>query len=169
MFKTLSENRTCKFWYLIFTERTHFGLTKYYRTTWFPYDAVNRNKVSIRQLSLLFLLTHYMFRPLQAILRWDIQLDVSKDYTYYNGSVVRTQLDVCLWYFDPWSVIRCTYTTWRMSMVLRPVVRDPLYVHNLTYVYGTSTHGPWSVVVGIVHWNINCISHLKMARRGRNM
>jgi hypothetical protein len=33
------------------------------------YDAVNRNKVSIRQLSLLFLPTHYMFRPLQAIFR----------------------------------------------------------------------------------------------------
>jgi hypothetical protein len=33
-----------------------------------PYDAVNRNKVSIRQLS-LFILTHYMFRPLRAILR----------------------------------------------------------------------------------------------------
>jgi hypothetical protein len=37
-----------------------------------PYDAVNRNKVSIRQLSLFiyfFFLTHYMFRPLRAILR----------------------------------------------------------------------------------------------------
>jgi hypothetical protein len=33
------------------------------------YDAVNRNKVSIRQLSLLFLPAHYMFRPLQAIFR----------------------------------------------------------------------------------------------------
>jgi hypothetical protein len=52
-----------------------------------------------------FLPTHYMFRPLRAILRWDIQLDVSKDYSYYNGSAVRTQLDVCLWYFDPWSPI----------------------------------------------------------------
>jgi hypothetical protein len=55
---------------------------------------------------LFFLLTHYMFRPLRVILRWDIQLDVFKDYSYYNGSVVRTQLDVCLyWYFDPWSPI----------------------------------------------------------------
>jgi hypothetical protein len=35
----------------------------------------------------IFLLTHYMFRPLRAIFRWDIQLDVSKDYSY-NGSVV---------------------------------------------------------------------------------
>jgi hypothetical protein len=36
-----------------------------------PRDAVNRNKVSIRQLSLFyfFFLTHYMFRPLRAILR----------------------------------------------------------------------------------------------------
>jgi hypothetical protein len=31
----------------------------------------------------IFLLTHYMFRPLRAILRWDIQLDVFKDYFYY--------------------------------------------------------------------------------------
>jgi hypothetical protein len=54
----------------------------------------------------LFFLTHYTFRPLRAILRWDIQLDVSKDYSYYNGSAVRTQLDICLyWYFDPWSPI----------------------------------------------------------------
>jgi hypothetical protein len=73
-----------------------------------PYDAVDRNKVSVRQLPLFlfFLLTHYMFRPLRAILRLDIQLDVSKDYSYYNGSAVRTQLDVCLYrYFDPWSPI----------------------------------------------------------------
>jgi hypothetical protein len=33
-----------------------------------PYDAVNGNKVSIRQL-LLFIFTHNMFRPLRAILR----------------------------------------------------------------------------------------------------
>jgi hypothetical protein len=60
-----------------------------------PYDAVNRNKVSIRQLLLfIFLLTHYMIRPLRAIFRWGIQLDVFKDYFYYNGSVARTQLDV---------------------------------------------------------------------------
>jgi hypothetical protein len=35
------------------------------------YDAVNRNKVSIRQLPpfFIFLLTHYMFRPQRAIFR----------------------------------------------------------------------------------------------------
>jgi hypothetical protein len=33
------------------------------------YDAVNRNKVSIRQLSFIFFVTHYMFRPLWAIFR----------------------------------------------------------------------------------------------------
>jgi hypothetical protein len=34
----------------------------------------------------IFLLTHYMFRPLRAILRWDIQLDVSKDfYTKFDN------------------------------------------------------------------------------------
>jgi hypothetical protein len=47
-----------------------------------------------------------MFRPVRAILRLGIQLYVSKDYSYYNGSAVRTQLDVCLYrYFDPWSPI----------------------------------------------------------------
>jgi hypothetical protein len=34
-----------------------------------PYDAVDRNKVSIRQLVFIFLLSHYMFRPLRAILK----------------------------------------------------------------------------------------------------
>jgi hypothetical protein len=38
------------------------------------YDAVNRNKVSIHWLPLISFFTHYMFRPLRAILRWDIQL-----------------------------------------------------------------------------------------------
>jgi hypothetical protein len=33
-----------------------------------PYGAVNRNKVSIRQLPLYFP-SHYMFRPLRAIFR----------------------------------------------------------------------------------------------------
>jgi hypothetical protein len=40
------------------------------------YDAVNRNKVSIRYLPFIFFLTHYMFRPLRTILRRDIQLDI---------------------------------------------------------------------------------------------
>jgi hypothetical protein len=38
-------------------------------------DAVNRNKVSIRQLPLYFHSLH-------------VQLDIFKDYFYYNGSVV---------------------------------------------------------------------------------
>jgi hypothetical protein len=40
------------------------------------YDAVNRNKLSIHQLPLISFFTHYMFRPLRAIFRWDIQLDI---------------------------------------------------------------------------------------------
>jgi hypothetical protein len=44
-----------------------------------PYDSVNRNKVSIRQLPLYFP-SHYMFRHLWAIFRLDIQLDIFKDY-----------------------------------------------------------------------------------------
>jgi hypothetical protein len=34
-----------------------------------PYDAVDLNKVSMRQLVFIFLLSHYMFRPLRAIFR----------------------------------------------------------------------------------------------------
>jgi hypothetical protein len=48
------------------------------------YDTVNRNKVSIYINSLYFLFfTHYMFRPLRAILRWNILLIIFlffKDY-----------------------------------------------------------------------------------------
>jgi hypothetical protein len=56
-----------------------------------PCDSVNRNKVSIRQLPLFYFpsLTT-CFGPF----RWDVQLDVFKDYFYYNGFVARTQLDV---------------------------------------------------------------------------
>jgi hypothetical protein len=41
----------------------------------------------------LFSFTHYMFRPLQAILKWGIQLDVFKDYFYYiyTSSCVRSK------------------------------------------------------------------------------
>jgi hypothetical protein len=58
----------------------------------------------------IFFFTHYMFRPLLAIFRWDIQLDIFKVYLYYNRSVARTQLDVEMLYalyryFDPWSPI----------------------------------------------------------------
>jgi hypothetical protein len=42
----------------------------------------------------IFFLTHYTFRPLQAIFRCDIQLDILMDYFQYNGSVARTQFDV---------------------------------------------------------------------------
>jgi hypothetical protein len=68
---------------------------------------------------LFFLLTLYMFQPLRAILRGGIQLDVSKDYSYYNGSAVRTQLDVCLyWYFDPWSL--CTSHNHHLVIIFMP-------------------------------------------------
>jgi hypothetical protein len=59
-----------------------------------PYDAVNRNKVSTCQLPLFYFPSH--------------SLHVSKDYSYYNGSAVRTQLDVRL-------------------RVLRPVVPNTCY------------------------------------------
>jgi hypothetical protein len=59
------------------------------------YDAVNRNTVSIRQLSLLFLPTHYMFRPLQAIFivyltwRWPVGAE-----TCSNWEEIKGRLDV---------------------------------------------------------------------------
>jgi hypothetical protein len=96
-----------------------------------PYDAVNRNKVSIRQLPLffIFLLTHYMFLPLRAILRWDIQLMFTKDYFYYNGSVVRTQLDVYLYrYFDPWSPIHVTKLSIKVVITLIFTVKLVSYI-----------------------------------------
>jgi hypothetical protein len=82
----------------------------------------------------IFLLTHYMFQPLQAIIRWDIQLDVFKDYSYYNGSVACTQLDVEMLYFlhryfDLWSpiyVIKLSTTTGRSNMYWGPWVEVPM-------------------------------------------
>jgi hypothetical protein len=47
---------------------------------WFLVMLSIPTKFSIRQLAFIFLLSHYMFRPLRAILRLDIQLDVSMDY-----------------------------------------------------------------------------------------
>jgi hypothetical protein len=76
-----------------------------------PYDTVNRNKVSIRQLPLFFIFLHslHVSAPTgHPHVRYTIRY--LKDYSYYNGSAVRTQLDVCLyWYFDPWSFtsLRC--------------------------------------------------------------
>jgi hypothetical protein len=78
---------------------------------------------------LFFLLTHYMFRPLRAILRWYIQFDVSKDYSYYNGSVVCTQLDVCLhWYFDPWSPIHVIKLSIKVVKTLKFTVKLVSYI-----------------------------------------
>jgi hypothetical protein len=46
---------------------------------WFLVKPSIATKFSIRQLAFIFLLSHYMFWPPRAILRWDIQLDVSMD------------------------------------------------------------------------------------------
>jgi hypothetical protein len=48
-------------------------------SNWFLVMPSIATKFSIRQLAFIFLLSHYMFRPLRAILRWVIQLDVSMD------------------------------------------------------------------------------------------
>jgi hypothetical protein len=61
-----------------------------------PYDAVNRNKVSIRQLPLFIFYSYslHVSAPMgHPQVRYTI--DVSKDYSYYNGSVdgiIRNQL-----------------------------------------------------------------------------
>jgi hypothetical protein len=68
------------------------------------YDAVNRNKVSIRQLSLLF--------PSHSL--------------HVSAPTGHLQVRIYNWCF--------TRTI--------PTITDPLYVHNLTYVLGTSTRGP---------------------------
>jgi hypothetical protein len=60
----------------------------------------------------IFLLTHYKFRPLRAILKCDVQL------------------------MFPRTIISTT---------------DPLYLHNLTYVYiGISTRGPQYLLSNVV-------------------
>jgi hypothetical protein len=68
------------------------------------YDAVNRNKASIRQLPFISSHSLHVSAP-TGHLQVRYAIDVHIDYSYYNGSVVRTQLDVSLWYFIPWSQI----------------------------------------------------------------
>jgi hypothetical protein len=83
----------------------------------------------------IFLLTHYMFRPLLAIFRWDIQSDTFKDYSCYNGSIVRTQLDVDMLYvscryFDSWSpihVIKLSTDTKIVKLLKFSVKTGPIY------------------------------------------
>jgi hypothetical protein len=70
------------------------------------YDAVNRNKVPICQLSLfIFLPLTTCFGPYRPSSGENIQFMLYEDYSYYHGSAERTQPDVCLRYFDPWSPI----------------------------------------------------------------
>jgi hypothetical protein len=45
------------------------------------------------------------FGPYRPSSGENIQLMLYKDYFYYHGSAVHTELDVCLRYFDPWSPI----------------------------------------------------------------
>jgi hypothetical protein len=63
------------------------------------YDAVNSNKVPICQLSLfIFLPLTKCFGPYRPSSGENIQSMLYEDYSYYHGSAVRTQLDVCLRY-----------------------------------------------------------------------
>jgi hypothetical protein len=82
-----------------------------------------------------------MFRPLRAILRWDIQLDVSKNYFFYNESVVHTQLDVCLyWYFDPWSPIRVIKLSIKVVKTLIFTVKLVSYIKYKIWLVGAETY-----------------------------
>jgi hypothetical protein len=65
-------------------------------SNWFPMTPSIATK--FQYINSPFIFTHYMFRPLRAIFGWGIQLDIFKDYFYYNGSVVRTQFDVEMLY-----------------------------------------------------------------------
>jgi hypothetical protein len=94
-----------------------------------PYDAVNRNKVSICQLSLFYFSSyslHVSAPTSHPQVRYKI--DVSEDYSYYNGSVVRTQLDLCLyWYFGPWSPIHVG-TVKRTAQVIK---HSKMFLHTV--------------------------------------
>jgi hypothetical protein len=47
-----------------------------YLTNWFFMTPSIATKFQYVNSLLFSFLTHYMFRPLRAILRWDIQLDI---------------------------------------------------------------------------------------------
>jgi hypothetical protein len=61
------------------------------------YDAVNRNKVSIRQLS-LFIFSSYSLHVSASTGHLQVRytIDIYKDYSYYNGSVVRRHTSSCV-------------------------------------------------------------------------
>jgi hypothetical protein len=92
-----------------------------------PYDAVSRNKVSICQFTFIFLLTHYMFRPLRAIFRWDTQLD--------NGLFLIQR-------------IHCTYAIWCRDVtcctsVLRLCIPNTCYHLNKNCKYKIVKSARW--------------------------
>jgi hypothetical protein len=75
-----------------------------------PYDAVNRNKVSIRQLPLYFSSHSLHVSAPTSHLQVRYTIRYFKDYFYHNGSVALTQLGVEMLYvlyrcFDPWSPV----------------------------------------------------------------
>jgi hypothetical protein len=80
---------------------------------------------------LFFLLTHYMFRPLRAILRWDIQLDVLVSFSclYIFGYCT---LDLRLW-FLPLGVASCCAS---VQLVLYDAInRNKVSIRQLPLFY----------------------------------
>jgi hypothetical protein len=68
----------------------------------------------VNYLFLFFPLTT-CFGPYRPSSGENIQLPLYEDYSYYHGSAVRTQLDVCLRYFDPWISVTCILTYFRFQ------------------------------------------------------
>jgi hypothetical protein len=100
-----------------------------------PYGASIATKFQYVNSPFIFFLTHYMFRLLLAIFRWDTQSDTFKDYSCYNGSVARTQLEVEMLYvvhryFDSWSpvhVIKLSTNIKIVKLLKFSVKTGPIY------------------------------------------
>jgi hypothetical protein len=92
-------------------------------------------------------------------------IDVSKDYSYYNGSVVCTQLDVCLyWYFDPWEMmLKVGFELSLDTLYPWKRVRDKTGNFCSTRPYITC-EGIFSLNQDrMLHWNIWCESNLHIS------
>jgi hypothetical protein len=83
-----------------------------YLSNWFFMTPSIATKFQYVKLPLISFFTHYMFRPLRAILRWDIQL--------------------VIWRTILIQLIRCTYAIWYMlSSVFQLVVLLHVIVLNI--------------------------------------
>jgi hypothetical protein len=78
-------------------------------------------------------------------------IDDSKDYSYYNGSVVRTQLNVCLyWYSDPWSPIHVIKLSTKVVKTLIFTVKLVSYIKMLKFKVSRQLY-PLMMVWAVLH------------------